>query len=126
MHEASLPKGKVWRTRSEGLRLTSKGSKDLPGGKRLHFLVAIAFNKGVVLAKEYEHMSAEYFSDFIKTDFSKLFNAETEQKCFVMGNDPSQRSKAARKAINEARAIHYLQSLHVLQTSILLRTYFIG
>ena len=65
MHEASLPKGKVWRTRSEGLRLTSKGSKDLPGGKRLHFHVAIAFNKGVVLAKEYEHMSAEYFSDFI-------------------------------------------------------------
>ena len=113
------------RTRSEGLRLTSKGSKDLPGGKRLHFLVAIAFNKGVVLAKEYEHMSAEYFSDFIKTDFSKLFNAETEQKWFVMDNDPSQRSKAARKAINEARA-HYLQSLHVLQTSILLRTYFIG
>ena len=104
MHEASLPKGKVWRTRSEGLRLTSKGSKDLPGGKRLHFLVAIAFNKGVVLAKEYEHMSGEYFSDFIKTDLSKLFNAQTEQKWFVMDNDPSQRSKAARKAINEAGA----------------------
>ena len=104
MHEASLPKGKVWRTRSEGLRLTSKGSKDLPGGKRLHFLVAIAFNKGVVLAKEYKHMSGEYFSDFIKTDLSKLFNAQTEQKWFVMDNDPSQRSKAARKAINEAGA----------------------
>ena len=104
MHEASLPKGKVWRTRSEGLRLTSKGSKDLPGGKRLHFLVAIAFNKGVILAKEYEHMGGEYFSDFIKTDLSMLFNAETEQKWFVMDNDPSQRSKAARKAINEAGA----------------------
>ena len=53
MHEASLPKGKVWRTRSEGLRLTSKGSKDLPEGKGLHFRVAITLNKGVILAKEY-------------------------------------------------------------------------
>ena len=101
-----------------GLRLTSKGSKDLPGGKRLHFLVAIAFNKGVVLAKEYEHMSGEYLSDFIKTDLSKLFNAQTEQKWFVMDNDPSQRSKAARKAINEAGATLF-GIPHVLQTSIL-------
>ena len=91
-------KNKVRRT------TTNKGSKDLPGGKRLHFLMAIAFNKGIVLAKEYEHMSAEYFSDFIKTDLSKLFNAETEQKWFVMDNNPSQRSKAAQKAINEAGA----------------------
>ncbi len=28
--------------------MTSKGSKELPAGKRLHFLVAIAFNRGVV------------------------------------------------------------------------------
>jgi transposase len=104
MHEASLPKGKVWRSRREGLQLTSKGSKDLPGGKRLQFLVAIAFNKGVVLAKQYEHMSGKYFSDFIKTDLSKLFTGQTEQKWFVMDNDPSQTSKAARKAMNESGA----------------------
>ena len=69
-------------------------------------------------------MSGEYFSDFIKTDLSKLFTAETEQKWFVMDNDPSQRSKAARKAINEAGATLFA-TLHVLQTSILLITYFI-
>ena len=50
MQDATVPKCKMWRKRSEGLQLTSKGSKDLPGGKRLHFLVAIAFNRGVVLA----------------------------------------------------------------------------
>ena len=86
------------------MRLTSKGSKDLPGGKRLHFLVAIAFDRGVVLAKEYERMSGEYFSDFVRKNLSKLFTCESEQKWFVMDNDPSQRSKAAKKAINETGA----------------------
>ena len=104
MQDAAAPKGKIWRTRSEGLRLTSKGSKDLPGGKRLHFLVAIAFNRGVVLAKEYEHMSGEYFSGFVKRNLSTLFTAENQQKWFVMDNDPSQRSKVAKKAINDSGA----------------------
>ena len=66
--------------KSEGLRLTSKGSKDLPGGKRLHFLVAIAFNRGVVLAQDYEHMTGKYFSDFVRKNLSMLFTVETEQK----------------------------------------------
>ena len=66
--------------------------------------MVIAFNKGVVLAQEYEHMSGEYFSDFVKKNLSKLFTGETEQKWFVMDNDPSQRSKAAMKAINETGA----------------------
>ena len=106
MHDATVPKGKIWRTRTEGLRLTSKGSKgsDLSGGKRWHFLVAIALNRGVILAKEYEHMSGQYFSTFVRTNLSKLFEDAKEQKCFVMDNDPSQRSKAAKKAINESGA----------------------
>ena len=103
MHDAIVPKGKIWRSRSEELRLTSKGSKDLPGGKRLHFLVAIAFNR-VILAKEYEHMSGQYFSTFVRTNLSKVFEDAKEQKWFVMDNDPSQRSKASKKAINESGA----------------------
>ena len=84
--------------------LTSKASKYLPGGKRLHFLVAIALNRGVVLAKEYEHMSGEYFSGFVKRNLSTIFTAENQQKWFVMDNDPSQRSKVAKKAINDSGA----------------------
>jgi len=103
-HDASVPKGKIWRKRSEGLRLTSKGSKNLPGGKRLHFLVAISFNRGVVLAKDYDRMSGTYFSDFVRTDLIQLFNPAARQKWFVMDNDPSQRSKAARNAITNAGA----------------------
>ena len=78
MHDATVPKGKMMP--SEGLRLTSNGSKDLPGGKRLHFLVAIAFNRGVILAKEYEHMSGQYCSTFVRTNLSKLFDYAKEQK----------------------------------------------
>ena len=70
----------------------------------LHFLVAIAFNRGVVLAQDYEHMTGKYFSDFVRKNLSMLFIGETEQKWFVMDNDPSQRSKAAMKAINETGA----------------------
>jgi transposase len=104
MQDATAPKGKIWRKKSEGLRMTSKGSKELPAGKRLHFLVAIAFNRGVVLAKEYEHMSGDYFSGFVRRNLSSLFTAEGQQKWFVMDNDPSQRSKTAKKAINDAGA----------------------
>lgn len=39
MQDAVAPKGKIWRKRSEGLQITSKGSKELPGGKRLYLLV---------------------------------------------------------------------------------------
>ena len=80
MQDATVPKGKIWRKRSEGLQSTSKGSNDLPGGKRLHFLVAIAFNRGIVLAQDYEHMTGKYFSDFVRKNLSTLFTGETEQK----------------------------------------------
>ena len=103
-HDASIPKGQIWRKRSEGLQLTSKGSKSLPAGKRLHFLVAVSFNRGVVLAKDYDRMSGKYFTDFVGTDLIQLFNPAAKQKWFVMDNDPSQRSKAARNAIINAGA----------------------
>ena len=103
-YDASVPKGKTWRKRSEGLRLTSKGSKNLPEGKRLHFLVAISFNRGVVLAQDHERMNGKYFSDFVTSDLIELFSPGGQQKWFVMDNDPSQRSIAARKAINDSGA----------------------
>ena len=104
MQDGLGPQGKIWRKKCEGLRLTSKGCKQLPGGKRLHILVAIAYNKGVILAEEYEKMSGEYFTDFVNRNFSTIFVSQTEKKWFVMDNDPSQKSKAARKAINNAGA----------------------
>ena len=43
MSNALKAKNRMWRKRGEGLQITTKGSKDLAGGKRLHFLVAMAY-----------------------------------------------------------------------------------
>ena len=51
MSDILKPKNRVWRKRGEGLSLTTKGSKDLAGGKRLHLLVAIPHGKGVICAE---------------------------------------------------------------------------
>ena len=49
-------------------------------------------------------MNGKYFSDFVRSDLIELFSPGGQQKWFVMDNDPSQRSKAARKAINDSVA----------------------
>ena len=50
--EALAPRGREWRRKSGGLHLTAKGSKNRAGGKRLHLLVVISYNNGVVLVEE--------------------------------------------------------------------------
>ena len=44
-------KGMTWRQRSEGLDplCTAKGSHTGSGGRIAHFIVAISYNKGVIL-----------------------------------------------------------------------------
>ena len=58
---AVQPNMRVWRKRSEGLRVTGKGSKELAGGRRLHLIVAIAFGKGVILRSVYDKMNGSFF-----------------------------------------------------------------
>lgn len=99
------PKARVWRTKCEGLTLTAKGCKNLPGGKRLHLLVAIAHGKGVILKEPYEKMNGNFFHNFIKTHFNLCFGKAGPKACgkrvFVMDNDPSQTSKRAISALDE-------------------------
>ena len=99
--DALAPKRRVWRKRTEGLQVTAKGCKHLAGGKRLHLLVAISHNKGVLLVQEYEKMTGAYFARFVRDKFPVLFSRKRGRKWFVMDNDPSQRSLAARKAIKK-------------------------
>lgn len=102
---ALQPKSRVWRTRSEGLTITAKGSKSLPGGKRLHLMVAIAHGKGVILKEPYEKMDGNFFYNFIKTHFNLCFGKAGRKafrkRIFVMDNDPSQTSKKAMSALKE-------------------------
>ena len=104
MAQISAPKGKVWRKRAEGLKITAKGSKNLAGGKRLHLLVAIAYNMRVFCVEEYTKMNAIYFSEFVRRNFPALFHGRERRKIFVMDNDPSQTSAMAMKAIEDQGA----------------------
>ena len=105
---ASGNKSRVWRRKGEGLKYTAKASKNLAGDRRLHVLVAIAYGKGVILKVPYEKMSGKFFALFIRRHFNLAFGQAgpktNGRRLFVMGNDPSQRSKAAVKALEDIEA----------------------
>jgi len=52
--------------KGEGRKITAKGSKDLPGGQRLHVIVAIAHGKRDVLREAYNKMNAAFFCKIYK------------------------------------------------------------
>ena len=72
-HDQSLaPRTMAWRKASDGLSFnqTSKGSHEGSGGRTAHFIVAIAFNKGVILAEQYEgNLNGQKFADFVREQF---------------------------------------------------------
>ena len=73
LYQASYPKGRVYRKASEGLEYTTTGSKALAGGRRVHVLVAISYNGGIVLAEQYEKMTGNVFADFIRCRLLRAF-----------------------------------------------------
>jgi hypothetical protein len=99
---------RVWRKKGEGLILTGKGSKDLPGGRRVHVMVAIAHGKGVILAKPHEKMNRKFFANFIKNNFNiryaKAGPKHSRKHLFVVDNDPSQSSKASMNALRSVES----------------------
>ena len=111
--ESLSPRGRVWRKAGEGLKITAKGSKDLAGGRRIHFIVAIAHNKGMILVEEYDHMNGEYFAKFLRSKlnftFAKAGPKFDGKRIFCMDNDPSQNSQVALNEISKREA-----SLHTI------------
>ena len=101
---AARTKSRIWRKKNEGLQFTAKGSKDLAGGRRLHLIVAIAYGKGVVLKEVYEKMDGQFFTQFIRTHFNMAFARAGPKRLFIMDNDPSQRSKVAKRALRDIEA----------------------
>lgn len=102
---AIQPKSRVWRKRGEGLSFTAKGTKSLAGGRRLHIIVAIASQKGVILRKDYEKMDGQFFARFVRENFNLCFAKAGPkaygQRLFLMDNDPSQTSKKAMSALTQ-------------------------
>ena len=80
MRAAMTPKARVWHRKSEGLHITSKGSKDLAGGKRLHVMVAIAHGKGVILNEPYEKMNGQFFANFIRQHLIYVLDVQDQNE----------------------------------------------
>ena len=98
--------GKVYRRQNGGLRVTANGTKNLAGGRRIHFLVGISSGSGVVLLEEYTEMQGNYSANFVQNMLHSKLLESTEMKgrvewIFVMDNDPCQTSKVALDVIDE-------------------------
>ena len=96
-------KSMAWRKANEGLsaECTTKGSHEGTGGKVAHFMVAVAYDKGVVLCEQYKgNINGEKFADFIRDNFKEALEkgANPRGKLFLQDGDPSQNSKKARDA----------------------------
>ena len=109
-HDQSLaPRTMAWRKPSDGLCFsqTAKGSHEGSGGRTAHFVVAIAYNKGVILAEQYEgHLNGQKFADFVREQFPKLFENSSNKtgKLFLQNGDPGQNSRKAQQAISAVGA----------------------
>ena len=107
--DALTPRGRIWRKASEVLQYMKKRSKNVPGGRRLQCLVGVGYTTGVVIVEEYTTFDAEWFARFVHrilhcTLTDCAVSKDKERLHFVMDNDPSQRSKLARDALNDVGA----------------------
>ena len=83
-HDQSLaPRTMAWRKPSDGLSYnqTSKGSHEGSRGRTAHFIVAIAYSKGVILAEQYEgNLNGQKFPDFVHEQFPTVFENSCNKK----------------------------------------------
>ena len=102
---AKTQRTRMWRRKDEGLEreCTAKGKKEGVCGKVAKFMVAIAYGKGVIECHRYEgQLNGELFSQYIKDNFSKIFQRGNNRKgcLFLQDGDPSQNSALSKEAMD--------------------------
>jgi hypothetical protein len=106
LDQALAPKGRVWRKRSKGLTpgCTAKGQKTGTGGRVVKLMVAISYDKGVVICKTYDKLDGRYFANFIDENFESMFGTADKslKRLWLQDGDPSQNSAMARAAMDRA------------------------
>ena len=65
MDQARAPRGRAWRKASEGQGCLAKGSKAGTGGKLVKMIVAISYNKGMIIWEQYDRMCGAFLEGFI-------------------------------------------------------------
>ena len=79
--------------------------KEGNGGRQAKFFVAISYDQGVILAHQYDKLNGESFAQFIRENFSKLFQkCGKSSKTWLQDGDPSQNSAKSRAAQEEVGA----------------------
>ena len=94
----------TWQQQSEGLDplFTAKGSHTVSGGRLAHFIVAISFNKGVILCEQYfGKISREMFAEFLHKHFKDAFEKSNnpKDKLFLQDGDPLQNRRKANNVM---------------------------
>ena len=105
--EARRPGAREWRQRNEGLAYgcTAKGRKE--GTTQQKFVVAIAYRKGVILAKSYRgRLSGLSWSRFIDRHFPQTFalSANPRGKRYLQDGCPVFNSRKAKRAVRRIGA----------------------
>ena len=107
LDQSLAPRGRVWRTKSEGLLrgCTAKGQACGTGGKHVKMVVAISHGKGVVCAQRYEKMNGAFFARFLIENFDKMVEAAGKSsRMWIQDGDPSQNSKLAKEAMKQVNS----------------------
>ena len=102
LDDARSPQGKLWRKR-KGLTVTVKGSHVGSGGRVVKMIVAISFEKGVILCEKYDKLDEAYFADFVRRNFRTMFQKSRKKysKLLVQDNCPTLNCAKAQKAVKE-------------------------
>ena len=77
-------------------------------GKTAHFIVSIAYNRGVIACDQFfERLTGLKFADYVREHFPQLFSksAISIGKHFLQDGDPVQKSAAAKRAFQEVDAM---------------------
>ena len=104
LDEAKSVKSMTRWEQSQGLDplCTAKGSYTGSSERIAHFIVALSFNKGVILCEQYfGKISVEMFADFIHKHFKEAFEKSNgpKDKLFLQDGDSSQNSREANNAM---------------------------
>jgi len=98
--QAISPKKKIWRKRSEGLKMTAKGKKEGNNGKRVKLYVGISHGKGVVMCDQWDNdikYNGESYKQFVIDNFPKVWKkcSNGRKKIVLQDGDPVQTSQQA-------------------------------
>ena len=83
----------TWQRLNKRLLCTTRGKREENGGCMAYFFVAIDYNKGVILCKQYHGtLTGEGFAEFVRSYFPRTFERSKNPhgKLFLQYGDPCQ------------------------------------